>query len=63
MDNNSIIMLPASELKALMMETVFEMCADDAQDAAAYVYAYDRLMETIAENEEAKQGDYDTITI
>lgn len=63
MNNNSIIMLPASELKALMMETVFEMCADDAHDVAAYVYAYDRLMENIAENEEAKRGEYDSLTV
>lgn len=63
MNNNSIIMVPVSELKALMMETVFEMCAEDAQDAAAYVYAYDRLMESITSNEENKMGEYDTLTV
>lgn len=63
MNNNSIIMVPVSELKALMMETVFEMCAEDAQDAAAYVYAYDRLMEAIMENEEKRRGEYDTLTV
>ena len=63
MNNNSIIMVPVSELKALMMETIFEMCADDAQDAAAYVYAYERLMESIMENEEKRRGEYDTITV
>lgn len=63
MNNNSIIMVPVSELKALMMETIFEMCAVDAQDAAAYVYAYGRLMESIAANEEAKRGLYDSLTV
>ena len=63
MNNNSIIMLPASELKALMLETIFEMCADDANDAAAYVYAYDRLMETITSNEKDKRDKHDTLTV
>lgn len=63
MNNNSIIMLPVSELKALMMETAFEMCNEDAKDAAAYVYAYDRLMESITANEENKRGEYDSLTV
>ena len=47
---NEVITMTKERLKALMLETVFDMCADDAQDAAAYVYAYNRLMQRIEED-------------
>lgn len=38
--------------KALMLDTLFDMCKDDAKDAAAYTYAFDRLMQAIEAAEE-----------
>lgn len=48
----NVITMSKERLKALMLEAVFEMCAEDAQDAAAYVYAYDRLMQLIEEEQD-----------
>lgn len=39
------------ELSLYMIETLYQMCGEDAKDAAAYVYAYDRLMQRIREGE------------
>lgn len=36
-------------LKALILDTLFALCQDDAKDAASYVYAFDRLMQAIDE--------------
>lgn len=49
---NEVITMSKEHLKSIMMDTVFEMCAEDAQDVAAYVYAFDRLMQLIEEEQD-----------
>lgn len=48
MDNYLTINM--GELAMHMMETLYQMCGEDAKDAAAYVYAYDRLMQSIRDS-------------
>lgn len=48
----NVITMSKDRLKALMLETVFEMRAEDAQDAAAYLYAFDRLLQLIEEEQD-----------
>lgn len=49
---DEVITMSKEHLKALMLETIWQMCANDAQDAAAYLYAFDRLMENIEEEQD-----------
>lgn len=49
---NEVITMTREQLKAIMMETVWQMCDDDAKDSAAYLYAYARLMENIEEEQD-----------
>lgn len=49
---NEVITMSKERLKAIMMETVWQMCDDDATDSAAYLYAYARLMENIEEEQD-----------
>lgn len=44
---NNYITITREQLEALMMETVWQLCEEDAKDSAAYLYAYARLMENI----------------
>ena len=49
---NEVITMTREQLKSIMMETVWQMCDDDAKDSAAYLYAYARLMERIEEGQD-----------
>lgn len=49
---DELITITKEQLKAIMMETVWQMCDDDAKDSAAYLYAYARLMENIEEEQD-----------
>ena len=50
--NSNFITITREQLKSIMMETVWQMCDDDAKDSAAYLYAYARLMENIEEEQD-----------
>lgn len=50
--NSAFISMTKERLESIMMETVWQMCDDDAKDSAAYLYAFARLMENIEEEQD-----------
>ena len=49
---DEVITMSKERLKALMLETIWQMCNDDAKDSAAYLYAFARLLENIEEEQD-----------